>query len=468
MGVAAFDLVGIIGYFAFVGIFAYLTRRTRTFSEFSLGGQKVPAVMIFSSLAATYIGPGYSVGFTAKAFTTGFAFWILALTYGFQTVLMGIYFAPRLAKNHRDCHTIGDVMAKHYGKFAQILTGIVSVGLCIGFTAVMGKIGGILLQEITGWHLSISIAIVTLFTAVYTFTGGLRAVVATEGLQFSLFSIIVPVMLVVAFLKSPGNAADLSGIASRLTSAGLSDLTGMQMLGIAISFLLGETLIPPYTNRALAAKTSEATRKGFIAAGIYAFIWLAIVACLGVVAHQYMPSDTNPDSVFIQMGKLLLPAGVFGLLLAALIAIVMSSQESVLNAGTVAVVRDIISVNRPLSDKLSLIIGRLGTILIAIIAVIVAGFSPSIIDGLLICYSVWAPSVLLPFLLALYLKKTSSLAGWLSIIMGAGTSILWQTILKEPAGVPAILVGLALSAAAYGFGHIFGQKNYPVSLGGVQ
>ena len=156
MKITTLDALGIVSYFVIVGIFAFLTRRTRSFSDFSVGNRKVPAAMIFASMAATYIGPGFSVGFTAKGFTSGYLFLVLSLTYGIQTILMGLFFAPKLSE-HRDCHTIGDVMGKKYGTFSHFLAGIVSVGLCIGFTAVMGKIGGVLLQSVTGWSLPVCI-----------------------------------------------------------------------------------------------------------------------------------------------------------------------------------------------------------------------------------------------------------------------------------------------------------------------
>jgi len=84
----------------------------------------------------------------------------LVLTYPIQVVLVGLLLAPRLSQ-HRDCTTLGDVMRKKYGAAAQLLTGIASVAVCIGFAAVMGKAGGITLQAVTGWPLAICIVVVT-------------------------------------------------------------------------------------------------------------------------------------------------------------------------------------------------------------------------------------------------------------------------------------------------------------------
>jgi SSS family solute:Na+ symporter len=457
MSVTFLDICGIILYFAATAVFAYFTRRTRSFAEFSVGNRRVPAMMIFASLAATIIGPGFSVGFTGKGYLGGYAFYFLALTYGLQTILVGIFFAPRLTQ-FKDCYTIGDVMEKRYGRTTHLLTGIVSVGLCVGFTAVMGKVAGGLLHAVTGWPLFASIATVTMFTAFFTFTGGVRAVIATDAMHFTWYTLVIPAMLLMAFFQNPQPVQAISAKAAELTASGFAGLNGMQILGIMVSFLLGETLIPPYTNRALAARTQSASRSGFVGAGLFCLVWLAIVASLGICAHQFLPASTAPDDVFVALGRRLLPSGVFGLLLAAIIAIVMSSQESVLNSASVSLVRDILGNNRRLSDKHALLTGRIGTVVIAAVSVFVSVYSPSIIDGLLICYSIWAPSVLLPFLIALYRKRTVPMAGWLSMVSGGATSILWQTVLKEPAGVPAILAGLAMSITGYFVGHLIGES----------
>lgn len=455
MNLTAIDLATVAGYFALMAVLGYLTRRTKTFSEFAVGRRSVPTTMIFASLAATIVGPGFSIGVTSKSWNMGFLFYFLAVTFAAQTLLTGLFFGPKLTEE-RDCNTLGDVMRKRYGRFTHLLTGILSVGVCIGFTAVMGKIGGTILQSITSWPSSLCLVIVTGTTALLTFTGGLRATVATEGFQFSLKAIMVPSMLLLAVYKSHLTLPELAAKASSLTSSSLAGMTGWQVLGVAVSFALGEVLIPPYANRALAAKTQAASRTGFLLAGCFIIIWLAIVASLGVVAHGIVPQDTKPDDVFVAVGRAVLPPGIFGLLLATVVAIVMSSQESVLNSAAVAFVRDVIGIFVNGKEHTSLALAKVSTIAIAIVAILAAQFSPSIIEGLLLVYAVWAPTLLVPLIAALYLRAPKPLASWLSIIGGAAASLTWQ-FMKEPGGVPAILIGMAASLILYAAGHALGK-----------
>jgi SSS family solute:Na+ symporter len=461
------DFGVIILYFSFLLFFGYITRRTRTFDEFAVGKHSVPAMMVFASMAATIIGPGFSVGFTAKGWASGYMFYYLVLAYAVQVVGVGLFLAPKLAKQ-RDCDSLGDVMRKKYGAFSQLLTGIVSVGLCIGFTAVMSKVGGSILHAMTAWPVGICAAIVTGITALVTFSGGVRATIATEGLQFSVKSIAVSLLLLFAVMQAPGSLSAIAERAQDLTRHGAESLSGLQMLGIVLSFMLGEALIPPYANRALVAKTAAASSQGFIAAGLFCVVWLAMVSLLGVVAHDLLPADTSGDDVFVAVAQRVLPSGLFGLLLAAIVAIVMASQESVLNSSAVAFVRDIVGVFHKPSERGALLLAKIVTLIFAATAAYASQFAPSIVDGLLVLYSVWAPTMLPALVLGLYLENTKPAAGWLSILAGGMSSIVWQTVLHEPHGIPAIVVGLLASLIGYLIGQIVGSRPAVVVQGGIR
>jgi len=455
MNLHPLDLAAVAGYFVLMGVLGYFTRRTKSFSEFAVGKQSVPTMMVFASLAATIVGPGFSIGVTSKSWDQGFLFYFLAVTFALQFLVTGLVLAPCLSQQ-RDCVTLGDLMRKRYGTVARVLTGILSVGLCVGFTAIMGKVGGSVLNMITGWPLIYCVIAATGTTALLTFAGGLRATIATEGMQFSLIAIVVPITLLLAVMHSSMSMSELSAKATELTSASFQSMTGWQMFGIAISFMLGETLIPPYANRALAAKTAAASRTGFVMAGVFVIVWLAVVAAFGIVAHGILPLDTKPDDVFVAAGRMVLPVGVFGLLLAAIVAIVMSSQEACLNAAASSLVRDVIAVFVEPGQKTSLRLAKIGTLVLAALAVVVAQFAPSIIDGLLFLYAIWAPCMIVPLVAALFLEKPKSLSGLLSIIGGGAASSAWQ-VAKEPGAVPAILVGLVCSLICFALGQVLGK-----------
>src|SRR5688500_1115427 len=96
------DAIGLLAYVTVIVWVGVRTRRNRSFVDFAVGRHRLPRLMVFSSLAATVIGPGFSVGFVANGYRSGYLFWILASAYAMQLVVSGCLLAPRLAR-HRDC-----------------------------------------------------------------------------------------------------------------------------------------------------------------------------------------------------------------------------------------------------------------------------------------------------------------------------------------------------------------------------
>lgn len=449
MALNSLDIVAIIAYFALLTAFGVVVRRVRSFSQYAVGARSVPVAMIFASLSAAYIGPGYTMGFTGKGFGVGWLFWAVACGFTAQTLVVAWFIAPKL---HRftDCFTVGDIIGKTHGKFAHLVAGIFSTLLCIGFCAIMAKVGGYVIHYTLGWPTSVGVFIITGISVIYCYTGGLQSVIATEALQFSIFAIAIPVLLWATASAAGVDFAKANADAITAMRDAAVQMGPLQVFGLFISFLLGETLIPPYANRALAAGSAQVARVGFLGGAAYSIVWFGMVIGLGVIARQVVP-NAPPDEVFMTLVTTQLPHGLMGLLIVAVIAIHVSAKESVLNAATVSAVRDIgdVLVTIP-NDRQRLLLSRIGTLVIGLTAATAALFAPTIIDGLLIIYSVWAPGVLMVLLFAVLLRSPTPAAGAPAMIAGAAVSLLWQFGLKEPAGIPAILVGLAANVVVYG------------------
>jgi SSS family solute:Na+ symporter len=450
MNLNLLDYIFIGLYFLGLVAFGVIVRRIRNFGDYALGGRSVSGVMIFASLCATYIGPGYTMGFASKGAASGWLFFFVALAFTAQTVLTALFIAPRL-HGFKNCYTVGDVIGNAHGKTAHVVAGTISTLLCIGFAAIMAKVGGLVLQGTMGLPLLAGVFLVTGVGVVYCYTGGMKSVIATEAMQFSIFAVAIPILLWLAVSKSGVNLSEADAKGWTAMRSALAGMTPMQIAGLFLSFFLGETLIPPYANRALAAGSSAIARGGFLAGAGYSVLWFAIVVGLGVVASVAVP-DAKPDDAFMTLAVKFLPHGLLGILIVAIAAIIMSSQESVLNAGAVSFTRDIRDAlgGSPLSDEQRLRLSRLSTLVMGLLAAVLAYFAPSIIDGLLIIYSVWAPSVLPVFLFAVLLRKPVRSAGAAAMIAGATASLIWQFGFKEPGQVPALLVGLAANLLTYG------------------
>ena len=449
-------------YLAVLTFVALRARAARKFGDFSLAGRSLPLALVFGSLAATYVGPGFSIGFVGKGFHSGLLFLMIGLAYSAQNILVGLFIAPRL-RALKGCHTLGDAIGQKYDRRCQIFAGVISVSICTFLAAVMVYAGKNVLSNIFGLPGFWATIIIVGVTALYTTLGGLRASVITDAFQFSAFAILLPiVLLIVIFCSLDGKIDLLSSEAVTATRSGLDAVSPLEIIGLLAAFLLGETLIPPYANRALASRTTQISRSGFVLAGIFSIIWFTTMIGLGIAARSLIDGDTHEDHVLLELVSQTMPSAGYALLMVVLVSVVMSSLDSLLNAGAVAFTRDLAGPLFGSSDDSALRTGRVATIAIAITAAAVSTVVHSIIEGLLVCYTIWASAILPSLLLGLWIKKPKPRAAILSMSVGtavAGTAVLCLLIRPSLVQTSIIIVpGLAASVIAYAIGHVWAGK----------
>jgi SSS family solute:Na+ symporter len=149
-------------------------------------------------------------------------------------------------------------------------------------------------------------------------------------------------------------------------------------------------------------------------------------------------------------------------MLVALLSVILSSLDSLLNAGAVVFTQDVLRRFTVRQDSAALTAGRYSTIVIAAVASGLAVFVPSVIKGLLVCYGIWAPAILPAVIIGLWSKRPRPLAAFLSMIVGAtvGAAVgIVFLIFQQGQGrvskveTPAIVPALICSLLAYLIGH---------------
>jgi SSS family solute:Na+ symporter len=436
------DIIVLVLYFIGLIFLAYKIKKAKTFDDFSLGSREIPTSLIFASLSATIIGPGYSMGLANKAAENGYIWLVVFLAFTLQTILVGSLIAPKMRK-FKNAYTLGDIMGRRYGKAVQLISGILSVLLCAGFVGAIAKASGDIVSEFTGTPFIWSVVLSTVVVIIYSTYGGLKTVILTDTIQFIILAIGFPLTLVlidyqvgleVIFKDTPDNFLNLK-----------DHFPPLALFSLFLSFFLGETLIPPYANRALVSKSSKATKKGFIAAGIFSGFWFFICATIGIIGITVFP---NSENAFLAVIQDFLPIGVLGLVIASLVSIIMSSQDSLLNAASVSLQRDVIRILQrkqlnPLKTTKFL------NIVIGVLAIVFALKATSIIDALLMCYTLWAPTIVLPLVIAVLYPKAKPTAGLVSIILGGLATIIWEWLLSVPYQIPSMLIGIIINQFSF-------------------
>jgi SSS family solute:Na+ symporter len=221
-------------------------------------------------------------------------------------------------------------------------------------------------------------------------------------------------------------------------------------LSLFLTFLLGETLVPPYVQRLFIAKDAGHTARGTMLSGLFSIPFFAITGAIGLVALALDPKlDPNQAMPFVV--RTVLPVGMRGVVIAGVISIVMSSADSFLNGAATCCINDVVKPLRrvPLSERQELLLAKLINGLVGILAVIFAIKIPSILDILIYAYNFWAPIIVVPLaavLLGLPVTRAGFIAGTLA---GVGGVLIWNGLLKAPAGISGLVIGVFCNLVAF-------------------
>ncbi len=429
-------------YFIISIIIAFSVKRARSVDEFSMANKSISGILVFASLSATLIGPGYSMGVVNNSYKGGFIWFFIFLAFSIQTLLSGLVLAPKIRK-FNNANTIADIMGVKYGKVARLITAIISFVSLIGFFAAISGATGDIVNALIGVDRVLAIFLCVGFVILYSSLGGIKSVVATDTFQFGILAISLPLSFIIMVSS---DFQSFSAIEFVPDFNGNISILGF--IGLFISFFFGEALIPPYVHRILISKDEINAKKGYIYAGLFSIVWFFICVVAGVYSSEIFNESANP---FIEIIKTKLPIGITGLIIAAMISIILSTLSSLLNSATVTLNVDILKQksnfwkNKDIELKGLMIL----SVFIGLISIFFAIQSPNIIDGLLVVYSLWGASIVIPFALAILLKNTYPAAGVSAILAGIIVSITWKWILNTPNGIEPIVPGLFVNIIVY-------------------
>jgi SSS family solute:Na+ symporter len=453
------DIIVVVAYFVALLVIIVFSKKPKSMSDFAIDGQRAAGPIIFATLCASFIGPGYTLGIAEKGFSTGFLYLFVYLGFSIQMILVGIFIAPRLRK-YMGAFTVGDIMGYHYGKASRFFTGILSMLFCAGIVGVVARASGVILKNAIGLPFLWGVILSALVVVVYSSIGGMRTVIHSDVFQFVMLGIALPALVISIFIKGPGIGEIISKLPQEFYKP-LHEAGFLTFLGLFIGFLLGETLVPPYTNRAFVAKNLKNAKNGFMASGVFSIFWFSMALAVGLVGKALAPHIAAENS-FMHMAIRFLPVGLLGLMAAALFSIIMSTQDSFLNAAAVSFVRDIFGSfsKNTATDKKALNLSKISTACIGLLGIIFAIYSPGIVEAILICYTLWAPTVVLPLILGVLLKdRVKPLSGLVAIIAGGIATAVWEWGFGTPYGIPSLLVGVLFNQMGFWLTHLLVRKD---------
>jgi len=444
------DSIIVIGYLLIilcVGLWA--GRGVSSLAHFSVGKRSFGSLVIFATLSASFIGGGFSMGNAEKVFLFGIVNVCALWGFSLKEILVAQFIAPRMDR-YRSAISVGDMMGMDYGKGAQVITGVFSMIVCAGILGA--QVGGIgyIFNVFLGLDQVYGIAIGCGIVIAYSTIGGMRAVVFTDIIQFIVLSVGIPLTLLFGIIQVGGFVEFRAAIPESHLAIPGGYGSYIAFASLFLTFVLGETLVPPYVQRLLLSKDKSHTQRGTLWSGLFSIPFFAVTGAIGFVAFALKP-DLDPNLSMPFVIKEVLPVGLRGLVIASVISIVMSSADSFLNSAAVSFTNDVLA---PLSKKQAnakrqLLTVRIINLFVGILAVVFALKIKSILDILVYSYNFWSPIILVPLVAAICGLKAAPRCFYIASTSGALGVGVWNMGLHNPAGVDGLIVGIACNGTAF-------------------
>ncbi len=439
LSIVAFYLISLL----LIGI--YTRSRKSGFKSFaSVKGKDYThsKLILVATIFASTIGGGTTFGISEKAFATN-----IAHSYGLVLaipidIIIAIYIIPRLIK-HYGTETIGDIMFSYYGKVGRAIGGfsaiLVSIGLVAAQISVSARIFEYILQidYIKGVIISYGIIII------YTTVGGFRSVLFTNQIQFFAMLIAIPIISIFGLYQ-----IGISEFIQKIPPEKFIILGNDDLIKSTISAFLGfavMNMFPTFIQRALIDKDSSQTTKAIYLKSVLYAIFLIFITINGLIAFILYP-EIKPSLALPYLIDHIIPVGVQGVVIAGLLAAVMSTADSDLNITSITLVKDFFKPIFNLSNQgKMLIIARITNIIIGSLAIFIALRFNSVVDLVIFIAGFWGPIILVPLIFGLYDITIPKFALIFTCFSGGTSFLLWEYFMAATNNLKSVFVGTLMS-----------------------
>ena len=469
----ALDWIVIAVYFLILlAVVVVEMRRQKTATDYFLAGRNAGFFLIGSSIFATNIGSEHIVGLAGQGASTGLAVAHYEL-HAWIVVLLAWVFVPFYYQ--AGVFTMPEFLERRFGPRPRWILALVSLAAYVltkvSVTVYAGAlVFSALLPDTFGspqnafW---VGAVLTVVVTGLYTIAGGLRIVLYTDAAQ-ALILIFGSVVLTYFGLAALGGWGELTAFAEQHVAEyalwrPLSD-PDFPWLGILIAspvvgiwYWCTDQYI---VQRTLAAKSLTAARRGALF-GAFLKLWPVLIflvpgligAALDARGALAIPTGPNgeriADQVFPTMVATLLPSGLRGLVVAALLAALMSSLSSLFNSTATLFTVDVYEKLRPQASQARIVtVGRLATLVVTVLGLLWIPVMPLVSGGGLYQYlqnvqSYLAPPITAVFLLGLFNSRINARgATWglsLGFTLGFGKLVVQALFGAGKIETPAVL-----------------------------
>ena len=435
------DIVVIAAYFLVLAAIAWWAakREKNISSDFFLASRDVGWLAVGASLFASNIGSEHLVGLAGTGAASGLAVGHFEWLASFILLLLGWLFVPFYLRSA--VYTMPEFLERRYNPESRsYFTWVSIVGYVLTKISVTLFAGGIVMRAVTGFDFWTSAAILIVITGLYTIFGGLRAVIYTEVMQ-AVVLILGSVTLMFIGLHAIGGWSGLRASVppdffSMWKPSNHKDFpwTGV-VFGAPILGIWYWCTDQHIVQRVLAARNIKEARRGTIFAGYLKILPVFIFVLPGIIAAALYQDVRNgqADSAYPILVTRLLPIGFKGLVLAGMLAALMSSLASAFNSVSTLLTWDVYRKWRPAASEARLVfVGRVTTVVLVFVGLAwipaMKYVSPQLYIYLQSVQAYIAPPIAAVFLLGVLFSRLNGkgalAALWTGFVLGFARLVL--------------------------------------------
>lgn len=454
MGLNALDLGVIAAYMAGITLFGlHFRKQQRTTKDYYLANNDTPWWAISLSIVAAETSTLTIISIPGLAYAQDFRFLQLVFGYVVGRVLVSFLFIPQYFRG--ELVTAYQLMERRFGPGLRILTSgmflvtrAAAEGVRVFAVAIVVRIalGGLLAGFSDFGRDVCAIAIVTFFTLIYTFEGGMAAVIWTDVVQLTvcMTGSIVGVFTIVHLV--PGGWTTIGTVAGEAGKFRVFDFSlnfhstytlWSGVIGGAFLTMASHGSDQLIVQRLLSARSQRQSQLALIASGVavlFLFSLFLLVGSMLFVFYRVSPPAAafrRTDTIFPAFVVDHMPHGISGLLISAILAAAMSNLSAALNSLSSASIMDFYARLRPQStDERRLKLSRFATMAWAVVLfglALLARHGGRVVEMALAIVSVAYGALLGAFLLGVLTRKATERGALAGMIAGFALNVyLWQ------------------------------------------
>ncbi len=432
----------------------WISRFVRRSADFFVAGRALTPSLLFTTILASNIGAGATIGATGRGYFDGISAWWWNGSSALGSVFLAFFVGPRIwraAKAH-NLFTTGDFLELRFGALVRgIVTSLIWLGTLsifagqlIAGAAVLSVVAGVPRWEGT---------IISAFVVTVTFmAGGLLGTVWVNVVQLSIlmagFAVAIPIVLAKAGgLQGIITAADVPPTFTNMFYSG-GALSGWRLLVFAPAFVISPGLV----QKAYGAASDRAVRVGIGIQAAALALFAFVPALLGMAARATHPGLTNPNIVLPTLLVEQLPPWFGALALAAIFSAEVSACDAILFMLATSLSQDLYKrfLQPEADDREVLFIARLASLAGGAGAVVLALLLETVQSALAIFYALLGVSLLAPVVGGLYLPRAGAPEALAAIAAGNITLLVARFALPASlAWIDPTIAGLLASVAAF-------------------